>query len=476
MPIVFDLNGLVIQSLAEIKEEIKNGYTVDGVPKKGYVQHFGLGVQIEDDTNIGKNLSIYADREQLLQEKIETVNDSPYRATAGGISLDRTLEAIELQRQGGLPSTVLVYAAGTPSTAVTAEDLRMSVEGTGDLFFNIAAFTLGVLVDESVDTITRVSTTVTVTIGGGHSFPLAGFVFIEGAEQEEYNGLQEITAVTSTTFDYELIGILPVTPATGTIIAREATPFNAESVLNGTIQALDGAINTIATAVSGIDRVENADDAVLGRLTETDPEVRIRADISIAVLGAATSAAIQSKLLNVTGVTFAQVFQNVTDFTDSNGLTAHSIRAVVSGGSDNDIFNTLFLSAVSAGIKMDGTVTTTIIDNAGESQPVAFSRPTTVSVFVDAGNGLTTNSDIAQGTVFPANGSDLIKAALVAIPFTLGADVWPSLIKGAIDSVDGVITSDPEFDITPAPTNKATLVIASIELADIDSGDITGLP
>jgi len=476
MPIIFNENGLVIQSLAEIKEELKNGYTVDGVPKKGYVQHFGLGIQLEDETGIGKQLSIYAERELLVQEKIEAVNDSAYRASAGGVSLDRTLEAIELQRQGGLPSTVIVYAAGTPSTIVSAEDLRMSVEGTGDLFFNIDIFTLGGLVDESVDTIIRISTTVTVTIGGGHSFPLGSFVFIEGAEQEEYNGLHEITAVTATTFDYELIGILPVTPATGTIIAREATPFNAESVLNGTIQALDGAINTIATAVNGITRVENADDAVLGRLTETDPKVRTRADESLAVLGAATSAAIQSKILNVTGVTFVQVFQNVTDFIDANGLPPHSIRVVVSGGDDNDIFNTLFLESVSAGIKMDGTETTTIIDNAGEPQPVAFSRPTVVSVFVDAGNGLTTNSDPAQGTVFPANGSDLIIAALIAIPFILGADVWPSLIKGAIDSVDGVITSDPEFDITPAPTNKATIIISSSDLAEIDSGDITGLP
>jgi len=476
MPVIFDENGLVIQSLAEIKEEIKKGYTVDGVPRKGYLQHYGVGTQLGDETNIGKNLSIYAEREQLLQEKIEAVNDSPYRATAIGISLDRTLEAIELQRQGGLPSTVIVYAAGTPSTVVAAEDLRMSVEGTGALFFNTAGFTLGSLVDESVDTLTRISTTATVTIGGGHSFPLDSFVFIEGAEQEEFNGLQKITAVTATTFDYELIGVLPGTPATGTIIVREATPFNAESVLNGPIQALDGAINTIATAVSGINRVENADDAVLGRLTETDPEVRIRADESLAILGAATSAAIRAKLLDITGVTFAQVFQNVTDFTDTNGLPPHSIRAVVSGGADNDIFNTLFIEAVSAGIFMDGTETTTIIDNAGEPQPVAFSRPATVNIFVDAGNGLTTNSDPVQGTVFPANGSDLIIAALIAIPFQLGGDVWPSLIKGAIDSVDGVITSDPEFDITPAPTNKATIVIPSTDLAVIDSGDITGLP
>lgn len=475
MPITFDENGLIIQSLAQIKDELINGYTVDGVPKNGYKQAYGSGFQVGDETPAGKQLTIYAEREMLVQEKIKGVLDATYRASAGGISLDRALEAIELQRQGGLPSTVAMYAAGTPSTVVPATDLRMSVDLTGDIFFNSGQFTLGSLVDESVDTVTRVSTTVTVTIGGGHSFPLGGFVFVVGADQPEYNGLQQITAITATTFEYEISGILPITPATGSIITKEATAFNAQSELDGTIQALSGSITTIATGVTGIVQVENDEDAVLGRLTETDPEVRIRADNSLSILGAATTAAIRARLLDIPDVVFAVVFENTTDFTDANGLPPHSIRAVVSGGDDQDIFDVLFFNAVSGGIKMDGSEQTTIIDNAGDPQLVAFSRSTLVPIFVNAGNGLVTNTDPLQGAVFPTNGNDQIRANLISIDFQLGGDVWPSLIKQAIDSVDGVQESDPTFAKTPTPVNKVTIPISLIELANIDSGDITGL-
>lgn len=472
MPVIFNENGLKTQTLAEIKDELKNGYTYDGEDKKGYKQFYGAGIQLEDDTNPGKELTIYAEREQLLQETIQAIYYAAYRATAAGISLDRALEAIEQQRQAALPSTVVIYAAGTPSTTVDAEELKMSVDGTEEIFFNIAAFTLGSLVDESVDSIIRVGNVATATISGGHSFPENSFVFIEGTEQSEYNNLKQIFNVTGTTFDFNVSGT-PTTPATGTIIAREATAFNAQSENTGPIQALAGAITTISTAVIGVDRVENADDATLGRNTETDPEARTRADESLAVLGGSTQKAIKAKMLDISGVTFATVFQNVTDFVDANGLPPHSIRVVVDGGSDADIWNVLYEEAVSAGIFMDGTEQTTIIDDNGDPQPVAFSRPVSVRLYVDAGNGLVTNSDPAQGLIFPADGQDQIKANLAAIDFQLGGDVWPAKIKEAINKVDGVISSDPEFDTITPPVNKAVIPIAASSRANIDSSDVT---
>lgn len=474
MPIQFDENGLVIQSLAEIKEELKNGYDYQGEFSPGYKQLYGTGIQLEDDTNVGKQLSIYAEREALLQEQIEGNYFAHYRSTAGGASLDRALETNELQRQASQPSVVVVYAAGDPSTVVAIESLKMSVDGTGAIFLNIEEFTLGSLVDESADSASRVGSTVIVIISGGHSFALDSWIFMEGAEQEQYNGLRQITAVTAITFEYELTGTLPATPATGTIIVREATSFNARSDQDGAIQALAGAITTIAVAVS-VDRVENAVDATLGREVETDPEARIRAIDTLAVQGGSTAAAIRAKLLTVPGVTFATVFQNVTDFVDDKGLPPHSIRALVTGGADDDIWNILLIEAVSAGVKMDGTEQTTIIDQSGEPQPVAFSRATPVRIYIDAGNGLTTNSDPAEGKVFPEDGNDRIIAALTGIQFENGWNVTPSLIKGAIDSVDGVVESDPEFDIITPPVNKTTIDIAADQVANIDSGDITGL-
>jgi uncharacterized phage protein gp47/JayE len=458
-------NGLTVQTLAEIKTEIQERYKA----------LFGVGIQLADDTNAGKIISLYSDREAQTQEALEGVYWSQYLSTAAGVSLDFVLERMGLQRQSALPSTLTqkMFAAGTPSTAVSSEALRMSVDGTGEIFFNSSAFTLGSLVDESVNSITRSGSTATVTISGGHSFPLDSWVFITGAEQEEYNGLHQITAIAATTFDYEIVGTLPVSPATGTITAKEATPFDARSEKTGPIQALAGAITTIEAAVPGVAQVENSDDATLGRNVETDTEARARAYESLGITGSATQKAITAKMLNIDGVTFATVFQNVTDFVDANGLPPHSIRVVVDGGADADIWTTLYEEAVAAGIQMTGTETTTITDDNGDNQPVAFSRPTSVRIYVDAGNGLVKNTDPAQGAIFPADGEDQIKANLAAIVFDLGGDVWPAKIKEAINKVDGVEESDPEFEDSTPPTNKATIAIAAASRANIDSDDVT---
>ncbi len=454
--------GLTTQTLNEIKQ----------AQKDKYVELFGDGIQVADDTGFGKIIGIYSDREAALQEAIDGVYWSQYLASATGTSLDLVLERMGLERQAATPSTVTMRAAGNPSAIIAAEALKMSVNGTDEIFLNSAQINLPASPnDETVDSLVLVGSTVTATIGGGHTYALGEFVFMLGAEQDEYNGLQEITAITATTFDYEITGA-PISPATGSFLARESTAFEAQSENTGAIQALAGAIITIETSV-GVTSIENPDDATLGRDTETDAEARQRASESLSIIGGSTQKAIESKLRDIPGVTFATVFQNVTDFVDVNGLPPHSIRAVVDGGADADIWTVLYEDAVSAGIWMDGTETTTIIDNNGDAQPVAFSRPTQARIYVDAGNGLVTNSDIAQGPVFPVDGNDQIKMNLSSIDFQLGGDVWPAKIKEAINKVAGVISSDPEFDIITPPVNQAVLAISATERANIDSDDVT---
>jgi hypothetical protein len=67
---------------------------------------------------------------------------------------------------------------------------------------------------------------VTITLSGSvatatltaHGFTVGSKVTISGATQPEYNGVQTITAVTTNTFSYAVVGT-PVTPATGSPIA-----------------------------------------------------------------------------------------------------------------------------------------------------------------------------------------------------------------------------------------------------------------
>lgn len=67
----------------------------------------------------------------------------------------------------------------------------------------------------SVTSITRVTTTATVT-QTAHGLATNDKVFIEGADQPEYNGIHQITYISADSYSYTVSGT-PTTPATGTI-------------------------------------------------------------------------------------------------------------------------------------------------------------------------------------------------------------------------------------------------------------------
>lgn len=480
MSLQFDENGLQVRQLAEILADWETRFT----------RIFGAGTQVSQETqsNISKMLAEFADRDALIEEGLESVYLSAYPSTAGGISFDRVAEITGHTRQGATKSILIntIFAAGVPSTAILSGELTMSVLQAGDLFINTSDFTLGILGDESVDFLVRSGTTVTAFIFAGHSYPLDSWIFIEGADQVEYNVLAQITAVTPTSFEYEISGVLPATPATGTLLAREATPFSAESVEEGTIQALQGALNVIEVTPSGdLDRVENTDDAILGNLVETTPEFRERRNLTLGALGGGTPEAIKGIILDVPGVSEVIVFINDTDFVDINGLSPHSVEVLVTGGADQDIFDALTgnasqKGAVSGGIRQHGNITGTVLDSSGNLQPSAFSRLAQIQIRVIT--TIETNSDPTEGPIFPGNGKDLIIDNLSALKFAGRQDVTRNIIKTfhSVDpltnilNVPGITRIDILFDKIPVPITDTTVVILPTEQANIDSGDISG--
>ena len=75
----------------------------------------------------------------------------------------------------------------------------------------------------------RSGTTVTVTTTASHHFLSGKRVVIEAADQAEYNGEQVITVTEPTKFTFEVVGS-PVTPATGTILAKFLGTFYREVI------------------------------------------------------------------------------------------------------------------------------------------------------------------------------------------------------------------------------------------------------
>lgn len=114
--------------------------------------------------------------------------------------------------------------------------------------------------------ITRVGTTATATVGA-HTYKVGEKVKISGAAQAEYNGVKVITAVTATTYDFEVAGA-PVTPATGVIIQDSAykylpisegiTSLTIDYILDGLLHKLTGTRGTISieVPVKGIPKIK----------------------------------------------------------------------------------------------------------------------------------------------------------------------------------------------------------------------------
>lgn len=459
MPLEFGSDGLKTQSLAEIIAEREAEYR----------DKYGDSFVLDESTEVGKSIRIEAEAELNLQEGLQFAYNSSFRSTSEGVQLDRQLELTGQARQGATKSTVVEYIRGTPGQAIIAEALQVTVSQTGIPFINPASANIGSLGQKSVTSITQILGVATVTIAAGHSFPDASFVFIEGAEQDGYNKLVQITAITGTTFDY-LVDPGTVSPATGTITAYEASPIPMESIDTGEQIALAGTLINIVGSVPGVQRAENALDATLGLETETDPEAKSNADATVTQAGGGFREAIIAKLLNTLDVISATLFSNVSNITDPDGRPPGSVECFVGGGTDEDVANSVF-NSVSDGIQTFGNVPIVVVDSQGQPIDISFSRLVERRIFVDV--TITKNTDPEQGGVYPGNGDDQVKAALALIQFSPGQDLWETTLKNAITSaVPGIVTLVVKFDLTAAPTNTAPISIPPTEFANIDSTDV----
>ncbi len=212
----------------------------------------------------------------------------------------------------------------------------------------------------------------------------------------------------------------------------------------------------------------NSLDAVLGRDVESNADFRVRREELLRITGSATLEAIRARVREVEDVLQAFVFENVTNVTDINGLPPKSFEVVVSGGDDDDIAETIFL-AKPVGIETYGSVTRPVLDSMGFSHDINFSRPTEVPIYID----LTVSVNSA---LFPLDGTDQIKAALVAFgdALQIGDDVFALQFKCVPLSVAGVedVTIFKIDTVTP-PVGTGNIVIGFRDLATFDTSRIT---
>ena len=248
-------------------------------------------------------------------------------------------------------------------------------------------------------------------------------------------------------------------------------PFQAEST--GPVEAPVGTLTVIETPVSGVTSANNSTEAIVGRAVETDAELRLRRLRVLARSGTATVNGIRNAVLAVADVSQCMVIENASGTTDGDGRPPYSFETVVLGGTDADIAAAIF-SAKPAGIQTYGTSYAVVVDSQNISHTIYFSRPSQITMHLEI--SVHPNADPDEGDVYPTNGDDLVKAAVLAYAeaaYYMGHDVVLSQFYTPINTVPGVLSIAIRQSVDGATWYSTNKAIAANQIATFDVARMT---
>ena len=480
------VDGFVIKRLQDIKAEVETSLR----------DALGNGINLLPTELLGQIVGIGAEREALIWELAQDVYNSQHPETADGVALDNVVSITGIQRLEATKGTGEGYAYGTLGTVIPAGSV-VSVDGDPDARF---VTTVENIIDNGTDEVQEISFSAvpdagawTIVFDGEETSSLA-FNDNAAAVQSALNGLPNLSGVVVTGnytdgFVVTFSGndaeqpqpMLQIGENTNTNTSIQVNMSIVETTLGilpnvlclleaestGLIQAYAGTLVVIDTPISGWDSFSNPDDIDPGREIETDAALRIRRLETLATSGAGTVEAIRSRLLEIDEVTQVRVFENDTMVTDGGGRPAKSDEAVLVGGTNQEIADTIW-EVKPAGIMTHGDITVAIEDSQGFPHDIKFSRPTPVDIYVVI--NITTDDD------FPDDGEESIKESIVAYAianFGIGKDVLTHLLFTPLNEVIGIVDAEILVGIAPAPSTDNNVIIEDDELSDFDTSRIT---
>lgn len=401
----------------------------------------------------GQLIGIVAEAITKLWELGESINSSQDPDKASGAALDALGLLTGAVRRGAAASTVVALFTGTPGTLIPE---GAGVRVTGGTRFDTDDDATLVVVDSWVtltayavgDIVTRNSEVYQChTAGTSGTGPTVAYRDPDPDTVIETDGSVVWAWLGSGT---SVIEVPATCTETGPVVANALT------------------LDEIATPIGGVEDVVNLSDAKIGHNQMTDAEFRAFRQSELAQPGTSPADAIRAALLALEDVIAATVFVNNTDATDGDGLPPHSIEALVRGGEDQVIWDTLFAN-VAAGIATYGDEDGFSVDSQGVSQAMYFSRPDQIPIYV-------TLTLVKDPLTYPADGDDQVKAAIVAYGDAqqTGKDVVASRIAAAVFQIAGVLDVSPVFiGTTPTPVTSTTIPISLRQLATFDASQIS---
>lgn len=249
--------------------------------------------------------------------------------------------------------------------------------------------------------------------------------------------------------------------ATVTIGGGGTATVDFVSVEFGPIPCAANSLTSVVSVVLGWETVNNISSGALGTATQSDVSARAYRNNTLGFQGVALPVAITSALYNVQGVTSVWFQENIAATTQTiNGISmvAHSIYAVVNGGSQLDVAAAL-LENKSNGANWNGGTTVNIVEPAsGQTYPVKFdyATPTGISIEVTTTNGNSTDITnailaYAAGTVpnFPLQTGTAWGIGGEISAFEIAAAIIAQFPTYVITNVRISLTSSISYATTP---------------------------
>lgn len=222
----------------------------------------------------------------------------------------------------------------------------------------------------------------------------------------------------------------------------------------GAIAADANTITTIFTPTLGWQSVNNPGAATPGAPVETDPALRIRqtqstANPSLTVVDGTTGA-----IANLTGVQKVRTYENDSEITDGNGISAHAISSVVVGGDDVAICQAI-ADHKTPGAVTDGDTTETVYDAHGMPLAISFQRAVTAEIKATI--------TVTAGPGWSLDFVPLIQNAVATLINSGGAAAAPQQNAGGIGDTVLITKIFAPAYLFGAPAGQ-TYVIDTIEL------------
>lgn len=182
--------------------------------------------------------------------------------------------------------------------------------------------------------------------------------------------------------------------------------INFESQSYGKYQLPNESITKIVTNRTGFLSCTNLIEPVLGRMRETDVELRQSYIKRISAHAARMTNSIESAILDsVQGVVSVKCYENKSNLTDEYGRPPHSIEVVVSGGSDMEIARAI-LEQKAGGIQTYGATKVEVPSDDSQPVEVCFNRPQPVYAW------LKVTLTPSRKEALPPNYAELVKESI----------------------------------------------------------------